>query len=333
MKNKTKLKRTLKELLFGLLCVSITALFSAFCAIFFSGGKNLKPSLAIFTTLCAAAAGLLPYVIRILARNDDEEKLLGAIDEIVKGNYAIEIPEVKPDLEAARNATVKLKNAFEFIDKAQSDFVNDFAHELKTPIVSIRGFAKLLAKGDASEEEIKEYASLIASESDRLLELTANTLMLDRLGAAAQVEKAEFDLAETARREILLLQEKWESKNIELIANLDETKVFSNEELAGQMLLNVIENAIKYTPENGKITVTVGKNERGAFAVIKDDGEGMDEETKLRMFDRYYRGDPSRQKGGNGLGLATVKKIAEVLGVKIKVESEKGAGTEFEFTF
>ena len=95
----------------------------------------------------------------------------------------------------------------------------------------------------------------------------------------------------------------------------------------------VIENAVKYTPDNGKITVTDGVTADGVFLTIKDDGIGMDDETGRRMFDRYYRGDKSRQKGGNGLGLATVKKIAEVLGVKISVNTAPDEGTEFTFIF
>ena len=158
--------------------------------------------------------------------------------------------------------------------------------------------------------------------------------MLDRLGAnSLEVEKKEFSLSETARKEILILQDKWESKNIEVEAELNEVTVISNPELVGQMILNVMENAVKYTPENGKITVTDGKTADGVFLTIKDDGIGMDDETKRRMFDRYYRGDKSRQKGGNGLGLATVKKIAEVLGVKISVNTAIDEGTEFTFIF
>lgn len=158
--------------------------------------------------------------------------------------------------------------------------------------------------------------------------------MLSRLGMnSAEVEKSKFRLDELARKEILLLQEKWESKNIDVTADLDEEEVCSNEELVGQMILNVVENAVKYTAENGHIIVTSGKTPDGVFLKIKDDGEGMNAETQARIFDRYYRGDPARKKGGNGLGLATVKRIAEVLGIKITVESSPGQGSEFTFLF
>ena len=158
--------------------------------------------------------------------------------------------------------------------------------------------------------------------------------MLSRLGMnSAEVEKSKFRLDELARKEILLLQEKWEAKNIDVTADLDEEEVCSNEELVGQMILNVVENAVKYTAENGHITVTSGKTPDGVFLKIKDDGEGMNAETQARIFDRYYRGDPARKKGGNGLGLATVKRIAEVLGIKITVESAPGQGSEFTFLF
>lgn len=334
MKNKNAIKRTLKEFAFGLLSIAITVLFMLICVFLAAENKEVDGGLVAFICVCAAIAGLTPICIRLIRRHNDEEKLGKAIDDITKGDFATELPDVSPDLEPAKRAAEKLKDAYEFAEKKQTDFIDDFAHELKTPIVSIRGFAKLLANGDADEDEKKEYLALIVSESDRLIDLTANTLMLSRLGMnSAEVEKSKFRLDELARKEILLLQEKWESKNIDVTANLDEEEVCSNEELVGQMILNVVENAVKYTAENGHITVTSGKTPDGVFLKIKDDGEGMNAETQARIFDRYYRGDPARKKGGNGLGLATVKRIAEVLGIKITVESSPGQGSEFTFLF
>ena len=182
-------------------------------------------------------------------------------------------------------------------------------------------------------EKAVRRACFRGKNTDRLYKrLRARTENADSFDSL-EVEKKEFSLSETARKEILILQDKWESKNIEVEAELNEVTVISNPELVGQMILNVMENAVKYTPENGKITVTDGKTADGVFLTIKDDGIGMDDETKRRMFDRYYRGDKSRQKGGNGLGLATVKKIAEVLGVKISVNTAPDEGTEFTFIF
>ena len=322
MKNKNAIKRTLKEFAFGLLSIAITVLFMLICVFLATENKEVDGGLVAFICVCAAIAGLTPICIRLIRRHNDEE-LGKAIDNITKGDFATELPDVSPDLEPAKRAAEKLKDAYEFAEKKQTDFIDDFAHELKTPIVSIRGFAKLLANGDADEDEKKEYLALIVSESDRLIDLTANTLMLSRLGMnSAEVEKSKFRLDELARKEILLLQEKWESKNIDVTADLD-----------GQMILNVVENAVKYTAENGHITVTSGKTPDGVFLKIKDDGEGMNAETQARIFDRYYRGDPARKKGGNGLGLATVKRIAEVLGIKITVESSPGQGAEFTFLF
>ena len=334
-KNKRTIKKAVKELCFAAACVLITALFMLICVVF-AVGSDGKPNggLIAFISVCAVLAGLTPFAVRTIKHLSDDEKIEACADRILAGDYSAEMPDVKSEYEPLLRVLKRLADALSFVEKTQTDFINDFAHELKTPIVSIKGFAKIVASGNVTEEEKKEYLSLIVSESDRLIELTANTLMLDRLGAnSLEVEKKEFSLSETARKEILMLQDKWEAKNIDVEADLHEVTVFSNPELIGQMILNVIENAVKYTPENGKITVTDGKTSEGIFLTIKDNGIGMDEETTRRMFDRYYRGDKSRQKGGNGLGLATIKKIADVLGVKITVNTAPEKGTEFTFIF
>lgn len=334
-KNKRTIVKAVKEICFAAACVLITALFMLICVAFAAGSSGKSSGgLIVFISVCAVLAGLTPFVVRTIKHLSDDEKIEECADEILAGNYSVEMPDVKNEYEPIIRVMKRLSDALAFVEKTQTDFINDFAHELKTPIVSIKGFAKIVAGGEISEEEKKEYLSLIVSESDRLIDLTANTLLLDRLGAnSLEVDKKEFSLSETARKEILILQDKWESKNIEVEVELNEVTVNSNPELVGQMILNVIENAVKYTPDNGKITVTDGVTADGVFLTIKDDGIGMDDETGRRMFDRYYRGDKSRQKGGNGLGLATVKKIAEVLGVKISVNTAPDEGTEFTFIF
>ena len=162
------------------------------------------------------------------------------------------------------------------------------------------------------------------------MDLTASTLMLDRLQSnRLEVVEREFDLSELLRKSILTLQPEWEKKNIEIDADFGECTVKSNDELLSRVFINVLDNAIKYSRENGKVGVYVTESDGKISVTIADDGIGMDEETKRRMFDKYFRADKSRNTRGNGLGLATVKKIAELLELKIKVDSKTDKGTKF----
>ena len=293
---------------------------------------NMSNGIAFFAFVfaCVAAILLCLWYLRYRKRGEDAAKIREATDKISRGDYEISLGNLVSDYkkigEAIESVALKLRRA----EEEKDDFINDFSHELKTPIVSIRGFAKLIAKGNISDEEAKEYLSFIVSESDRLVDLTASTLMLDRIQSnRLEVVEREFDLSELLRKSILTLQPEWEKKNIEIDADFGECTVKSNDELLSRVFINVLDNAIKYSRENGKVGVYVTESDEKISVTIADDGIGMDEETKRRMFDKYFRADKSRNTRGNGLGLATVKKIAELLELKIKVDSKTDKGTKF----
>ena len=255
-------------------------------------------------------------------------------NKILHGDYEINLTdELSGEYKKIGEVLTTVATRLKLADKEKNDFINDFSHELKTPIVSIRGFAKLIAKGGLSKEEEKEYLSIIVSESNRLIDLTASTLMLDRLVGTIEIEKRHFSVSEQIRKSILILQNDWEKKNIEFNAEFENFHVYSNEELSSQLFLNVLQNAVKFSHNGGKIDVTVQGNDRFVTVCITDYGIGMTEETKSRMFDKYFRGDKSRSTQGNGLGLATVKRIAEILNLELKVVSEPSKGTSFTIIF
>ena len=274
---------------------------------------NMGNGIAFFAFVfaCVAAILLCLWYLRYKKRGEDAAKIREATDKISRGDYEISLGKLISDYkkigEAIETVALKLRRA----EEEKDDFINDFSHELKTPIVSIRGFAKLIAKGNISDEEAKEYLSFIVSESDRLVDLTASTLMLDRIQSnRLEVVEREFDLSELLRKSILTLQPEWEKKNIEIDADFGECTVKSNDELLSRVFINVLDNAIKYSRENGKVGVYVTESDEKISVTIADDGIGMDEETKRRMFDKYFRADKSRNTRGNGLGLATVKKLS-----------------------
>ena len=293
---------------------------------------NMSNGIAFFAFVfaCVAAILLCLWYLRYKKRGEDAAKIREATDKISRGDYEISLGKLVSDYKKIGEAIETVALTLRRAEEEKDDFINDFSHELKTPIVSIRGFAKLIAKGNISDEEAKEYLSFIVSESDRLVDLTASTLMLDRIQSnRLEVVEREFDLSELLRKSILTLQPEWEKKNIEIDADFGECTVKSNDELLSRVFINVLDNAIKYSRENGKVGVYVTESDEKISVTIADDGIGMDEETKRRMFDKYFRADKSRNTRGNGLGLATVKKIAELLELKIKVDSKTDKGTKF----
>lgn len=329
-------KSLIAEAIYAVTAIILACLFGFFVTfILIKTGAvtvNMSNGIAFFAFVfaCVAAILLCLWYLRYRKRGEDTAKIREATDKISRGDYEISLGKLVSDYKKIGEAIETVALTLRRAEEEKDDFINDFSHELKTPIVSIRGFAKLIAKGNISDEEAKEYLSFIVSESDRLVDLTASTLMLDRIQSnRLEVVEREFDLSELLRKSILTLQPEWEKKNIEIDADFGECTVKSNDELLSRVFINVLDNAIKYSRENGKVGVYVTESDEKISVTIADDGIGMDEETKRRMFDKYFRADKSRNTRGNGLGLATVKKIAELLELKIKVDSKTDKGTKF----
>ena len=329
-------KSLIAEAIYAVTAIILACLFGFFVTfILIKTGAvtvNMSNGIAFFAFVfaCVAAILLCLWYLRYKKRGEDAAKIREATDKISRGDYEFSLEKLVSDYKKIGEAIETVALTLRRAEEEKDDFINDFSHELKTPIVSIRGFAKLIAKGNISDEEAKEYLSFIVSESDRLVDLTASTLMLDRIQSnRLEVVEREFDLSELLRKSILTLQPEWEKKNIEIDADFGECTVKSNDELLSRVFINVLDNAIKYSRENGKVGVYVTESDEKISVTIADDGIGMDEETKRRMFDKYFRADKSRNTRGNGLGLATVKKIAELLELKIKVDSKTDKGTKF----
>lgn len=329
-------KSLIAEAIYAVTAITLACLFGFFVTfILIKTGAvtvNMSNGIAFFAFVfaCVAAILLCLWYLRYKKRGEDAAKIREATDKISRGDYEISLGKLVSDYKKIGEAIETVALTLRRAEEEKDDFINDFSHELKTPIVSIRGFAKLIAKGNISDEEAKEYLSFIVSESDRLVDLTASTLMLDRIQSnRLEVVEREFDLSELLRKSILTLQPEWEKKNIEIDADFGECTAKSNDELLSRVFINVLDNAIKYSRENGKVGVYVTESDEKISVTIADDGIGMDEETKRRMFDKYFRADKSRNTRGNGLGLATVKKIAELLELKIKVDSKTDKGTKF----
>lgn len=214
------------------------------------------------------------------------------------------------------------------VETLREEFISDFSHEFKTPIVSIAGFAKLLKDPNLSVSDRNEYLDVIIDESNRLVVLSENVLMLSRLDSAVPTAE-NFRLDEQIRQCVLLFCPEADMRHIELEVDCDKLEVTSSKKLTSQLWVNLLSNAVKFTPDGGKIVVSA-KEEGNKIAVsVADSGCGMDEETQSHIFNKFYQGDKSRMTSGNGLGLSIVKKILEVIGGDIAVTSKTGVGSTF----
>ena len=259
-------------------------------------------------------------------------RLIAAINEVAVGNFSIKLQfKGISELEELSESFTKMTAELSSIETLRRDFINNFSHEFKTPIVSIRGFAKLLKDGDLSEEERQEYLGIIIAESERLANLSTNVLNISKYESTQiLVDKKPFQLDEQIRRAGLLLEPKWSTKG--LIINLELAAVVfrGDENLTQQIWLNLLDNAIKFSHSGGVIDVTLSEAASEVIFAIRDEGIGMSEETAKHIFDKFYQGEKSHANVGNGLGLSLVRSIVELCGGEVRVESRAGGGSLFE---
>lgn len=258
-------------------------------------------------------------------------KLTAATQKVAKGDFEVSVKPGRNDeigiLIKNFNQMAKELGSMEYLQK---DFMRNVSHEFKTPLASIQGFAKLLQNEELTREERLEFSGIILEETERLSKLSSNILRLSRLENQKELNvKKEFLLDEQIRTAIVLLESKWSQKQLNFEVRMDKTAYTGDEELLQQVWVNLIENAVKFSAQGGTIEVSVSKTERFAEARIKDGGIGMNEETKQRIFERFYQGNASHADEGSGLGLSIVKRILELSNGEIQVKSSPGQGTEF----
>lgn len=258
-------------------------------------------------------------------------KVIDAVHKVAQGDFNVQVKlkgigELEELAQSFNKMTIELLS----IETLRSDFVNNFSHEFKTPIVSMRGFAKMLKEEELSEEERREYLDIIITESERLVMLSTNVLNMSKYENIEIIpDKSLFRLDEQIRRVILLMEPKWSRKNLSVNVEMDEVAFNGNEDFTQQIWINLLDNAIKFSYHGGLINVTLVSANDGIRLAIQDEGAGMNEQTKARIFDKFYQGDTSHTLAGNGLGLAIVKRIIKLCRGSIEVHSELGEGSTF----
>lgn len=244
---------------------------------------------------------------------------------------------VKPVNQAQEN----LKKAAEESRKAElirKEFVANVSHELKTPLTSISGFIETLQQGAAEDPEIRtKFIDIIAIETSRLKRLIEDLLVLSDIeNKKESADEREFSVKEAIERTIQTLEPIAKEKQVTLLTELDETAVIlGSVDRFCQMMVNLIENAIKYSDREGRVWIQAQCEDGQITVSVRDEGIGIAEEHLDRLFERFYRVDKSRstKAGGTGLGLSIVKHIAALFNAELKVESQVGEGTVFYVTF
>ena len=218
-----------------------------------------------------------------------------------------------------------LARELESTEMLRADFINNFSHEFKTPIVSIAGLARIINRGAISDEEKASYMKIIEDESIRLADMATNVLNLTRVeNQEILSEVTEFNVSEQIRDCLLLAESKWTKKGLDLHLDLDEYNVRANEELLKQVWINLIDNAIKFSSEGDGISLDIRDTGKHLCFSIANPGAEIDEDKKRQMFKKFYQIDTSHHTEGNGIGLAIVKRIVDLHRGSVSVNCRDG---------
>jgi signal transduction histidine kinase len=256
------------------------------------------------------------------------------MNRISRGDFNILIPveEQDPFSEVAESVN-KMARELSAMETLRQDFISNVSHEIQSPLTSISGFAALLKNGSLPEEQRLHYLDIIEAESKRLSGLSANLLKLSALESdVTPLAPHEYRLDKQIESAVLMLEPQWSAKNLSPNLALPKTLISGDEELLGQVWINLLHNAIKFTPDGGEFGVSVVLDDDKIYCAVSDDGIGIASVDQIHIFERFYKADKSRDRslGGNGLGLSLVKKIVELHGGSIELQSQPGKGSAFK---
>lgn len=249
--------------------------------------------------------------------------LVDGMNRLASGEYDTRITlgrsQIGNDLAKSFN---NLAQELDNTEMLRSDFVNNFSHEFKTPIVSIRGFAKLVQKGNLSKDKQEEYLKIIVDEVSRLADLSTNALNLTKIeNQTILTDITEFNLSEQLRNSILLLEQKWVDKDLVMVPDFDEHLIEANEELLKQIWINLMDNSIKFAPQGSAVTTTIKKHGDKLRVQITNVGIKIELEDQRRIFNKYWQADTSHASEGSGIGLSIANRVASLHKGVITVDS------------
>ncbi len=262
--------------------------------------------------------------------------IINAARRITEGDFTVRIPHVRtPSSEDGFNEIIDCLNTMaeelSGIETLRTDFIANVSHELKTPLAVMGSYGRLLADPKLTDEERAEYSAAVTSAASRLAGLVDNILKLNKLENQQIFPKAvSFDLSEQLCQCLLAFEDVWEARGINIETDIpDGVTVKSDSQLLELVWNNLISNALKFTPRGGTVTLRLEERSSCVAVSVSDTGCGISREVGGKIFDKFYQGDTSHATRGNGLGLALVKRVIDIISGDISVDSEVGRGSTF----
>lgn len=278
---------------------------------------------------------LFDWVRRRITVNKPTKKILEATEKIAGGDFSTQL-EITHEYGKYNQYDLIMENINKMATELQKnevlkvDFISNVSHEIKTPLAVIQNYATLIQDESLDSIKRKEYAKTLITASKRITDLITNILKLNKLENQEIQEKHEaFNLTDALSESVVEFESLIENKNIDLDCDFDDVTIVSSKSLLEIVWNNLISNAIKFTDNGGKVSITLKRIDTNVEISVSDSGCGMTSETGERIFEKFYQGDTSRSSAGNGLGLALVKKVIDILGGEISVFSELNKGSTF----
>ena len=289
-------------------------------------------NVALLSLLCTVIDGIRR---RIMVKRP-VKRIVSAAEQIMKGDFSVRIPSLRSadkmsGFDVIADYFNQMAEELSGTETLRTDFIANVSHELKTPLAVIQNYGTLLQQPSLSEEKRQEYAKAITNTSRRLANLITNILKMNKLENQQIYPKAEtYELGEQLCECLLAFESAWEEKDLEIETDVEEeVLVDTDAELLSLVWNNLFSNAVKFTEPGG--TISLSLKAEGEFAIVRvsDTGCGISSEVGKHIFEKFYQGDTSHAAQGNGLGLALVKRVIDIVGGDISVSSEVGKGSTF----
>ena len=283
--------------------------------------------------------GTIDHIRRKIMVDRPVQIITQATEQIMQGDFSVRVrPMHGAGMEGfnqigmAINAMAQELSGTETL---RTDFIANVSHELKTPLAVMGNYAAMLQRPGITEDEKNEYAKAISEAARKLAQLITNILKLNKLeNQQIFPQPKEFDLSEQLCECLLVFEDAWEAKNLEIETDIqDDVRIKSDPELLSLVWNNLISNAVKFTPDGGRIGLSLKTQGSNVVVQVSDTGCGMKPEVGQHIFEKFYQGDTSHATQGNGLGLALVKRVVDILSGEIGVQSVYGTGSTFTVKF
>lgn len=297
--------------------------------------RENAPRTFLNTVFLTVIGCVLDAVRRHLTVDRPLRQIISALERIRKGDFTVRLDESSRDFNTGFQEISKgingLAQELSGVETLRTDFIANVSHELKTPLAVIQNYAAILRDPTLPAEQREEYARIISRTTRRLADLVSNILKLNKLeNQQIFPEVRTFDLGEQLAECLLAYETAWENKNLELECDIAEDVLVEADPALLQIVWNnLFSNAIKFTPEGGKISLRLKTDGSWVSVSVSDTGCGMSKETGTHIFEKFYQGDTAHATQGNGLGLALVKRVVDITGGEITVASTPGKGSTF----